>query len=84
VEAKNSVLLGFNMATAAQLALSAPGSLPKIANPAPLGLAAFGVTTVLLSCINARLLPPEALSVVVPLAFAFGGVAQLMTGVSNS
>jgi len=53
----------------------------KTANPAPLGLAAFGVTTVVLSSINAGLLPPEATAAVVPLAFAFGGLAQLITGV---
>jgi uncharacterized protein len=53
----------------------------KIANPAPLGLAGFGVTTVVLSCVNAGLLPVEALPVVVPLAFAFGGVAQMIAGV---
>lgn len=69
------------MATAVQPALSAPSTLPKIANPAPLGLAAFGVTTVVLSCINAGVLPPEAVAAVVPLAFAFGGLAQLITGV---
>ena len=53
----------------------------KIANPAPLGLAGFGVTTVVLSSINAGLLPAEALSAVVPLAFTFGGVAQMIAGV---
>ena len=49
-----------------------------VANPAPLGLAGFGLTTVVLSCINAGLLPgdtPSLVSVVVPLAFAYGGVA---------
>jgi hypothetical protein len=58
-------------------------SVPRIANPAPLGLAAFGVTTVVLSCINAGLLKgdaPNLLAVVVPLAFAYGGVAQFITG----
>jgi len=59
----------------------APTATPKIANPAPLGLAAFGVTTVVLSSINAGLLPPEATAAVVPLAFAFGGLAQLIAGV---
>jgi succinate-acetate transporter protein len=59
----------------------APQTLPKIANPAPLGLAGFGLTTVLLSSINAGLLPPEAVTAVVPLAFAFGGVAQIIAGV---
>jgi succinate-acetate transporter protein len=59
----------------------APQTLPKIANPAPLGLAGFGLTTVLLSCINAGLLPAEATTAVVPLAFAFGGVAQIVAGI---
>lgn len=54
---------------------------PRYANPAALGLAAFGLTTVALSAINAGWLPPEAVPAVVPLAFAFGGVAQLVAGV---
>jgi succinate-acetate transporter protein len=53
----------------------------KVANPAPLGLACFGVTTVVLSCINAGLIPGEALSAVVPLAFSFGGFAQIVAGI---
>jgi succinate-acetate transporter protein len=52
-----------------------------IANPAPLGLAAFGLTTVVLSAINAGLLPHEAVAAVVPLAFAYGGVAQIIAGI---
>lgn len=52
----------------------------KPANPAPLGLVGFGLTTVALSSINAGLLPRDALPVVVPLAFAFGGLAQIFTG----
>jgi succinate-acetate transporter protein len=52
----------------------------KIANPGPLGLAAFGLTTVVLSSINAGLLPGDALSAVIPLAFAFGGFAQILAG----
>jgi hypothetical protein len=59
----------------------APQQLPKVANPAPLGLAGFGLTTVLLSCINAGLIPAEGATAVVPLAFAFGGLAQLIAGV---
>jgi uncharacterized protein len=59
----------------------APQQLPKVANPAPLGLAGFGLTTVLLSCINAGLMPVEGTTAVVPLAFAFGGLAQLLAGV---
>src|ERR1700761_4770496 len=55
--------------------------LPKIANPAPLGLAGFGLTTCVLSAINAGILPHEAVPVVVPLAFAYGGVAQIIAGI---
>ncbi len=53
----------------------------KAANPAPLGLAGFGLTTVVLSTINAGLLPAGAISAVVPLAFSFGGLAQIIAGV---
>ncbi len=55
--------------------------LQKSANPGPLGLAGFGLTTVVLSAINAGLLPHEAVPVVVPLAFAYGGVAQIIAGI---
>ena len=63
------------------LAHSPVQPLLKIANPGPLGLAGFGLTTCVLSAINAGLLPHEAVPVVVPLAFAYGGVAQLIAGV---
>ena len=54
------------------------------ANPAPLGLAAFALTTIVLSSINAGLLKgdtPNLLAIVVPLAFAYGGLGQLIAGV---
>jgi hypothetical protein len=51
------------------------------ANPGPLGLAGFGLTTVVLSCVNAGLLSHDAVPVVVPLAFAYGGVAQIVAGI---
>jgi len=62
---------------------TAPNLLPafKPANPGPLGLFGFGLTTCVLSAINAGLLPHEAVAVVVPLAFAYGGLAQLIAGV---
>src|ERR1700743_1084990 len=53
----------------------------KAANPAPLGLAGFGLTTVVLSCVNAGIVPPSCVAAVVPLAFAYGGIAQLIAGV---
>jgi succinate-acetate transporter protein len=58
-----------------------PHETAKLANPGPLGLFGFGLTTIVLSAINAGLLPHEAVAVVVPLAFAYGGVAQLIAGV---
>ncbi|GAA0295269.1 acetate uptake transporter [Halarchaeum salinum] len=50
------------------------------ANPAPLGLVAFGLTTVLLSLVNGGILPSAGESVVLPLAFAFGGTCQMFAG----
>lgn len=60
------------------------GPILTTANPAPLGLAGFGLTTVVLSSINAGLLagdPATLVAAVVPLAFAFGGTAQLIAGI---
>jgi len=51
------------------------------ANPAALGLVGFGLTTVLLSLINAGLLPAGGEPVVFPLAIAFGGMAQIIAGI---
>jgi len=53
----------------------------KLANPGPLGLLGFGLTTCVLSAVNAGLLPHEAVAAVVPLAFAYGGVAQIIAGI---
>jgi len=50
------------------------------ANPAPLGLAGFAMTTFILSMVNSNLVGPEALGGVVALAFAYGGLAQLLAG----
>ena len=49
-----------------------------LANPAPLGLVGFGLTTVILSLINAGVLPPGGVQVVIPLALAYGGMIQLI------
>ncbi len=53
----------------------------KLANPAPLGLSGFALTTWLLSLINAGLYPPEGMGMVLVMAFAFGGTAQMIAGV---
>ncbi|KPV42747.1 acetate uptake transporter [Alicyclobacillus ferrooxydans] len=51
-----------------------------IADPGPLGLAGFGITTVILSLINAHVTSPNALGVVLGLALCYGGGAQLLAG----
>ena len=50
-------------------------------NSAPLGLAAFAVTTFMLSMINAKLMPAAITPVVFGVALMFGGLAQLIAGV---
>ena len=56
----------------------APGA--HIANPAPLGLAAFALTTMFLSFVNAGFVPETVEPVVFGLALAYGGGAQLLAG----
>ena len=51
-----------------------------IADPAPLGLAAFALTTFVLSFFNAGLLEEGGLPIVFGLALAYGGLAQLLAG----
>ena len=52
------------------------------ANPAPLGLMGFGITTLVLSFVNANLVGggPLSFPIVLGLALAFGGTAQLLAG----
>ncbi|MDP9727181.1 acetate uptake transporter [Alicyclobacillus tolerans] len=52
----------------------------KIADPGPLGLAGFGITTCILSLINAGIVSSSAIGVVLGLALAYGGGAQLLAG----
>ncbi|MDT5312389.1 MAG: uncharacterized protein QOE74_1409 [Mycobacterium sp.] len=51
-----------------------------IADPAPLGLAAFALTTFLLSLVNAGVIPKDTEPVMLGVALAFGGIAQLLAG----
>jgi succinate-acetate transporter protein len=53
----------------------------KLANPGPLGLVGFGLTTVILSLVNAGVLPSGGEQVVLPLALAYGGLIQLVAGI---
>jgi uncharacterized protein len=50
------------------------------ANPAPLGLAAFAMTTFVLSMFNANLVNDKGTPVVLGLALAYGGIVQLLAG----
>lgn len=52
----------------------------KFANPAPLGLSAFALTTFVLSAVNMHARGVAAPNVVVPLAFGYGGLVQLLAG----
>jgi succinate-acetate transporter protein len=52
----------------------------KIANPGALGLGAFALTTFLLSLINAGIIAPASIGVVLPMAFFYGGLAQVLAG----
>ena len=51
----------------------------KLANPGPLGLLGFGMTTVLLNLHNAGLLPLSI--VIVAMGIALGGLAQIIAGI---
>src|SRR3954451_4541045 len=50
------------------------------ADPGPLGLAAFALTTFVLSMINSQLVGEASVPVVLGLALAYGGLAQLLAG----
>jgi succinate-acetate transporter protein len=58
----------------------AEAAAPAVANPGPLGLCAFSVTTFVLSSINAGWFPAASTSIIVGLALFYGGLAQLLAG----
>jgi succinate-acetate transporter protein len=58
-----------------------PEALAVIADPAPLGLAAFAMTTFVLSVFNAGIISDVKLeAVVLPLALFYGGLGQVLAG----
>jgi len=67
-------------APSAQTAAAAPSFASQIADPAPLGLAAFALTTFMLSAFNSGLLPKSAEVVILGVALFYGGLAQLFAG----
>jgi succinate-acetate transporter protein len=62
---------------AAPAAVAAP---TEWGNSAPLALAAFAITTFMLSMVNAGLIPAEVTPVVFGVALMFGGLTQLLAG----
>lgn len=52
----------------------------KFANPAPLGLSAFALTTFVLSLINVNTRGIGSPSLVVAIAYGYGGLVQLLAG----
>jgi succinate-acetate transporter protein len=52
----------------------------SFANPAPLGLCAFALTTFVLSLINLETRGVKKPNLVVAIAYAYGGLVQLLAG----
>jgi len=63
-----------------QPGLYKPTTGRKFANPAPLGLSAFALTTFVLSLINIGVRGVHEPNIVVALAFGYGGLVQLLAG----
>jgi succinate-acetate transporter protein len=62
---------------------SAAAAAPAVANPAPLGLSAFALTTFVLSANNANLYALSGINIVVGLALFYGGLGQLIAGIQE-
>lgn len=52
----------------------------KLANPAPLGLCAFALTTFVLGCLNMNVRGITTPNIIVGPALAYGGFVQLLAG----
>lgn len=59
----------------------ASGAIASVlANPAPLGLMGFGMTTVLLNLLNAGIISSTAWSMILAMGIFYGGIAQIIAG----
>src|SRR5674536_203975 len=66
---------------AVQTSQTAAAMTADIADPGPLGLAGFALTTFVLSVFNAGIISNKGLQgVVLPIALFYGGIAQLLAG----
>jgi len=70
---------GTEAPTEAPISRPLPGA--HIADPAPLGLAAFALTTFVLSCVNANIVPQTLVGGALGAALAYGGIGQFTAGV---
>jgi len=65
----------------------AEAAAPAVANPAPLGLSAFALTTFVLSASNAQFLftgiPPVTGAIALGAAAFYGGIVQLIAGIQE-
>ena len=68
------------MSTPTETAAAESVAAPPAADPAPLGLAAFALTTFLLSAANAGLMKNASGGAWLGYAFAYGGFIQLLAG----
>lgn len=57
-----------------------PVAMPSVADPGPLGLAAFALTTFVLSIFNAGFVGAALLPTFLPVALFYGGIAQVLAG----
>ncbi len=71
--------VGREAARSSEVVESRPGGI-TIADPGPLGLAGFAMTTFVLSMFNADLVSRNGEAIVFGLALAYGGLAQLLAG----
>ncbi len=51
-----------------------------LANPAPLGLMGFGMTTVLLNLLNGGLIASSGIGMILAVGIFYGGIAQIIAG----
>ncbi len=51
------------------------------ANPAPLGLMGFGMTTVLLNLFNAGVISTDGMGMILAMGIFYGGMAQIIAGI---
>lgn len=70
---------------AGRAAIPPPASMPQripamLGNPAALGWAAFGLTIFMQSCYNTGMLNDSTIFLILPIAFFYGGIVQILAG----